>query len=148
MKKFAERLRHLRKEVLKLTLNGFATRVGTSQGYVHELESGRKGNPSPEFLQRISENFGIRREWLEAGDGDPVSHTVKEQPPPRFDYSTDEGCRAAFEWLVDRMPLGQLVGRLNEILKDESQSAERRVEIAKAIIPVIERRKAELDKPE
>lgn len=145
MKIFAERLRHLRKTILSTTLKAFAEKVGTSQGYIHELEAGKKDKPSAEFLQRIADTFGIRREWLEAGEGEPTAGVAEGSAAYRFDYKTDEGCRAAFEWLLERLPLVDLLKRLSEILNDESQAPARRLEMAKAIMPVIERRKAELE---
>jgi transcriptional regulator with XRE-family HTH domain len=146
VKIFAERIRHLRKTLLSLTLKAFAEKVGTSQGYIHELETGKKDKPSADFLQRISDTFGVRREWLEAGEGDPMPGGVREEPGPyRFDYKTNEGCKAAFEWFLEHMPLSDLLQRLSEILNDESQTPPRRLEMARAIMPVIERRKAELE---
>lgn len=119
--------------------------MGTSQGYVHELEAGKKDKPSAEFLQRISDTFGIRREWLETGDGEPRAGVAEESGDYHFDYKTDEGCRAAFEWFLERLPIADLLKRVSEILNDEAQTPARRLEIAKAIILVIERRKAELE---
>lgn len=145
VKLFADRLRHLRKTILSTTLKSFSERVGTSQGYIHELETGKKDKPSLAFLQRISDTFGVRREWLETGEGEPVAGTAEESGTYRFDYSTTEGCKAAFEWLLETMPLADLLKRLGEILNDESQSTQSRLEMAKAMMPTIERRKDELE---
>jgi transcriptional regulator with XRE-family HTH domain len=145
VKIFAERIRHLRKTLLSLTLKAFAKKVGTSQGYIHELETGKKDKPSLAFLQRISQTFGVRREWLETGEGEPLPGAAEAEGEYRFNYKTDEGCKAAFEWLLETMPLDDLLRRLSEILSDESQPAQLRLEMAKAMIPVIERRKAELE---
>ncbi|MCA1659017.1 MAG: helix-turn-helix transcriptional regulator [Verrucomicrobiaceae bacterium] len=145
MKNFSERIRHLRKSILSLTLKAFAEKVGTSQGYIHELEAGKKEKPSLAFLQRISDTFGIRREWLETGEGEPLPGVAEADGSYHFDYKTNEGCKAAFEWFLEHLPLADLLKRLGEILNDESQSPARRLEIAKAIMPVIERRKGELE---
>lgn len=140
MKKFSERLRHLRKTVLDLTLKDFATRVGTSQGYVHELETEKKDKPSADLLQRIADTFGVRREWLEKGEGEPRPGVAEEAAAYRFDYKTEEGCRSAFDWLLSVMPLCDLWSRLDEILNDESQPPLPRIEMAKALTAAIKRR--------
>jgi transcriptional regulator with XRE-family HTH domain len=143
VKKFSERLRHFRKNVLKTTLRAFAEQVGTSQGYLHELESGKKECPSSEFLQRICETFGVRRAWLESGTGEMLVGAFEAEGQYRFDLKTNLGAKAAFEWFLEKTPLPVLIGRLAEILNDESQTPAQRLEIAKAMMPVIERRQNE-----
>ena len=69
---------------------------------------------------------------------------VKEESI-EFDYSTEEGCREAFNYLLETMPLPRLIERLAQILNDASQPAEKRLSMARAILPAIERRKAELE---
>lgn len=68
---FAERLKWLRTEHLDLTLKEFAERAQSSPGYIHELESSKKQNPSREFAERICSVFMVKRAWLITGAGEP-----------------------------------------------------------------------------
>jgi transcriptional regulator with XRE-family HTH domain len=67
----------LRNEHFKLTLKAFAQRLKTGAGYIHELETGKKGHPSDEFIGRISGEFSVRKRWLMEGIGPPFLHVPK-----------------------------------------------------------------------
>lgn len=70
-KKFSDRLHWLRNVSLRLSFPAFAALTGLPKGYLHELERGKKTNPSSDFLERISMKTGVSREWLENGEGEP-----------------------------------------------------------------------------
>lgn len=62
-----ERIKQLRKD-LKLTQEAFASKIGITKSSICLLESG-KNNPSDQTVMLICQTFGVRREWLEQGDG-------------------------------------------------------------------------------
>ena len=53
------------------TYQVFATKVGSSAGFISDIEKGIK-KPSPELLYAIAKEFGINLNWLLTGEGDPV----------------------------------------------------------------------------
>jgi transcriptional regulator with XRE-family HTH domain len=99
--------------------------------------------PQPRTVSAIADALSVSKAWLMSEEGALPPGRVKEIP--QFDYQTEEGCRAAFDYILEAMPLPRLIDRLAQILNDASQSAEKRVSMAKAILPIIERRKTELE---
>lgn len=69
--KFSDRLRRLREKELNRTLSDFAAAIRVSKGYVSDLERGVKLNPSKEFVEKVCNAYGVSREWLENGVGEP-----------------------------------------------------------------------------
>ncbi len=63
-----ERLKHLRKE-LNLTQSEFAGKIGATQVSVAGWESGARNITESRILQ-ICQTFGVRRAWLETGEGE------------------------------------------------------------------------------
>ncbi|MCR5834310.1 MAG: helix-turn-helix domain-containing protein [Selenomonadaceae bacterium] len=63
-----ERIELLIKE-LKLKKVEFAAMVEIDQSYVTKIIKG-VGKVSPRLLETISQKFGVRREWLETGNGE------------------------------------------------------------------------------
>ena len=52
-----------------LSMQAFGSRIGIKAPSVAKLESG-SNNPSEQTIRAICSVFGIRREWLENGDGE------------------------------------------------------------------------------
>lgn len=77
LRTFSDRLQWLRRDYFKLTLKAFAQRLKTGQGYIHELETGKKEHPSSEFIQRISGEFNVQKKWLTTGTGPQFEHNPK-----------------------------------------------------------------------
>lgn len=75
-----ERIKQLRKD-LKMTQETFASKIAITRQYLSLLESNERV-PSDLVLNAICQTFGVRREWLEYGDGpmyqdaDPDSSAV------------------------------------------------------------------------
>jgi transcriptional regulator with XRE-family HTH domain len=67
---FPKRLQWAR-ERLGFSVLQFARAAGYNRTYIYKLEHGQAANPSSEFFDKMSEKFGIRREWLLEGDGGP-----------------------------------------------------------------------------
>lgn len=120
-----------------MTLEKLSKESGYGVSTINNFENGRAG-ASPEFLSKMARILGV--ESQELLDGPPRPDRGEQ---PVFDYGSEEGCRAAFEWLLEEMPLPRVVERLTQILNDESKPANLRVEMAKAILPIIKRRQRE-----
>ncbi|MBA4220186.1 MAG: hypothetical protein C0458_05590 [Methylobacterium sp.] len=54
---------HLYRARNELTLQGMAAKIGTSPGYLHDLEKGRR-RPSPRLVVEIERTTGISRHDL------------------------------------------------------------------------------------
>lgn len=63
-----ERIASLRKE-MGLTQKQFGERIGVQRGTVANYERGRN-IPNETVLLMICREFGVRREWLESGEGE------------------------------------------------------------------------------
>lgn len=120
-----------------------AEQLGVDPSTVHRwLREGQI--PQPRTVELIAQALSVSRAWLMSEEGALSPGRVKEEPL-EFDYSTQEGCRAAFDYFLEAMPLPRLIERLSQILNDASQPAEKRLSMARAILPAIERRKAEME---
>jgi len=73
-----ERIRFLRKS-MGLTQKEFAKKIGITQGYLTEVESGKK-QPSEKVLKLISHTFGVSYEWLKYGKGEMWEKGGEEVP--------------------------------------------------------------------
>ena len=69
MNTFGDRLVALRERLNKISQTDFATSLGTSRGVIVNLEKG-KTEPKPQFLSLIESVYGVRRKWLETGEGE------------------------------------------------------------------------------
>jgi len=63
-----ERITELRK-AMGMTQQQFADGIGVKRGTVANYEIGRN-NPTETVLQMICRVYGVRREWLDTGEGD------------------------------------------------------------------------------
>lgn len=62
-----------------MTQSDFAAGIGTGRGTYSKYESGQNRVP-PAVLNNICKTYGVRREWLEAGEGEMyVANSVDEQ---------------------------------------------------------------------
>lgn len=59
-----DKIRKLRKEVKKLTLEELAEQTGSSKGYIWELENRDTRKPSAEKLMKITEVLGVTSDFL------------------------------------------------------------------------------------
>lgn len=71
--KFAERLRWVIIDHLRMRPTPFAKQANLSPGYISDILKGKRPAPGPEVIQRISSEYGIRYEWLLRGDGEPIA---------------------------------------------------------------------------
>lgn len=63
-----DRIKMIRSES-KLSMRAFGERIGVGSSSVSFLESGRNA-PSEQTVRAICREFGVRREWLENGEGE------------------------------------------------------------------------------
>ena len=63
-----ERIKEVRKTV-GLTQTEFANRIGLSQNFITQLETGSK-NPSDRTLSDICREFSVSEQWLRTGEGE------------------------------------------------------------------------------
>lgn len=68
MDTIGERVRHLRKISLNLTLEKFGERIGITAASLSAFETG-KTNPSDQTIRSICREFGVREKWLRTGEG-------------------------------------------------------------------------------
>jgi transcriptional regulator with XRE-family HTH domain len=72
-----ERLRYLRKDILNLTFQKFAERIGYTAGAISDVEHGRN-TLSPQLCRAICHEYGVREEWLRDGSGPPMQDLDRE----------------------------------------------------------------------
>lgn len=144
-KKFLKKMQNFLKAIRRtrgITLKTLSKESGYGVSTINNFENGRT-KVSPEFLSKMARILKCESQDILEGTGPAGQAVGRAKEGPEFDYSTDDGCRAAFEWLLEEMPLPRLVERLNQILNDESKPARLRIEMAKAMLPVIKRRQRE-----
>ena len=78
-----DRVKHVRKEIEKMTLEQFGDRVGISAAACSYIENG-KSNPTALTIKSICREFGIREEWLRTGEGDPKVARKKDEALTEF----------------------------------------------------------------
>lgn len=69
-----ERVRYLRKDILKQTQSEFAAALGTSRDAINNLEGNRLKRPDQKepLLRLMCEKFAVNETWLLTGDGEPM----------------------------------------------------------------------------
>ena len=58
-----ERIKYLRKDVLKLSQKEFSVKLGLSENYVWMIEKGKR-EPSDRTVSDICRLFSVREDWL------------------------------------------------------------------------------------
>lgn len=78
MKTIGERIKYIRKDVYKLTLDRFGEKIGISNAAVSALETG-KNNPSEQTVRMICREFRVNEEWLRNGIGAPIAPKSRDE---------------------------------------------------------------------
>lgn len=73
-----ERIRYLRKEELKITLDAFGKKVGVTKAAVSDIERGRN-NVTDQMFNSICREFGVNDEWLRTGEGNPFVEVTRSE---------------------------------------------------------------------
>ena len=71
-----ERVRYLRKNVLKMSMSQFGEKLGVSRDVISNIEGNRLARPDQKLslMKLICEKFKVREEWLLKGE-EPMSVT-------------------------------------------------------------------------
>lgn len=72
-----ERVKYLRKDVLKLTLERFGERLGVTKQTVSRIENGIN-NLTDQMILSICREFGINEDWLRTGEGEMKPTLTRE----------------------------------------------------------------------
>ena len=64
-----QRIRFLRKDLLKKTLDQFGTTIGLGKGAVSAMETGQRGITDQTILS-ICREFNVNEQWLRTGEGE------------------------------------------------------------------------------
>ncbi len=81
-------LRNTRKQC-GLTLRAIEEKTGISNAYLSQLETEKIAFPSPKFLHKLAELYGVSYEYLMKLAGYPVS-TIDDLPASRIGNNLDE----------------------------------------------------------
>ena len=83
-----ERLKQARK-ALNLSQEKMAKELGTSAGYISEIESGKKKSPGSEFLASLLGRFNLNINWLLNGEGEMFVLSPDYTPERCFEIVAD-----------------------------------------------------------
>ena len=73
-----ERIRHLRKNELKMTQDDFASKIDISRSNIGNIEIGRIA-VTERIISSICREFNVNEEWLRTGDGEMFVPLTKNQ---------------------------------------------------------------------
>lgn len=93
-----DRIKHLRKDLLKMTLEQFGSKIGMKKNSISQIENGIN-SATDQVVRAICREFNVREEWLRSGDGDPFVQTSRDE---------------------------QIEKMVNEIMRDKPESFKRR----------------------
>ena len=73
-----ERIRILRKDKLRLTLEEFGKHFGVTKVAFSKIENGQRG-VTEQMILSICREFSVREEWLRTGEGEPFAERSREE---------------------------------------------------------------------
>src|SRR5688572_23619916 len=133
----------------RLTLEEFGARCHDSKGMMSRLVRGEVGL-SRKFLSQVVEAFGVNREWLLEGKGEPyvtneteTETGLKEETMPYMSRGRDGGNpkdrnSEALKWLLKDEE--QIVEKVAEVLHDSKVPWPRRIQRAEDLLAELRRR--------
>lgn len=68
MQSIGDRIKEIRESNDRMSQSAFASKIGTTAAAVSRYEGGQRSVPTTVILS-ICREFGVRREWLETGEG-------------------------------------------------------------------------------
>jgi transcriptional regulator with XRE-family HTH domain len=77
MKTIGSRIKYLRDDILKLSQESFAKKIGITQQSLHLIETGVTKMPREQRINKIIEATQARKIWLLTGDGEPFELVEK-----------------------------------------------------------------------
>lgn len=99
MDTIGERIRWLRKQQLKLTLDAFGQRLAVTAASVSAFELG-KTNPSDQTIRAICREFGVDELWLRTGTGEPFARKTRSETITEYLGQVAGGKRSETELLL------------------------------------------------
>jgi transcriptional regulator with XRE-family HTH domain len=82
----SDRIKEVRKS-LKLTQQQFAKELGTSHGFISEIEHGIK-KPGYDLMMSLKRIFKISIDWLLTGDGKMIGNEIRAASELKIQYNT------------------------------------------------------------
>ncbi len=81
-----ERVRYLRKEILKMSQTEFAAALGTSRDAINNIEADRLKRPDQKepLFKLMCEKFNISETWLLTGEGEKKTPVNREEDISAF----------------------------------------------------------------
>lgn len=73
-----DRIKHLRKDLLKMTLEQFGGKIGMKKNSISQIENG-VNSATDQVVRAICREFSVREEWLRSGDGDPFIQVSRDE---------------------------------------------------------------------
>lgn len=73
-----ERVRYIRKDILKITQDKFASTIGLKRSTIGNIEKGTF-NITDQSIKSICREFGVHEEWLRTGEGEPFGAQTRNQ---------------------------------------------------------------------
>lgn len=99
MDTIGERIRWLRKQQLKMTLDTFGQRLAVTAASVSAFELG-KTNPSDQTIRAICREFGVDEVWLRTGVGEPFASKSRAEAITAYVMQIAGGKRSETEMLL------------------------------------------------
>lgn len=78
-----ERIKYLRKDILKKTQDDFSSKIGLSRNFIAQLESGAK-IPSDRTISDICRVYNVNEEWLRTGAGEMFIEITRDEQIATF----------------------------------------------------------------
>lgn len=103
-----ERLRHLRRDLLHISAEVFASRIGVTRSAITNIERGFRGITA-QTLTSVCREFGVSPEWLRDGVGEPFPPRSREEEIAAFLAAAQNGPPDSI-----KMRLLSIMARLDE----------------------------------
>ena len=124
-----ERIRQLRKEILKLSQTDFGNKLGVNRDVINNIENNRLARPDQKLslIKLMCKEFGVNEEWLLTGEGEPFVKKTREEEIHDFVMSIpidDMIFKERFAAALSKMAPNdwELIGRMVERLTAENES--------------------------
>lgn len=85
-----ERIKHLRKELLRISQKEFAEKLNLSENFVWMVEKGTR-EPSDRTISDICREFNVNEVWLRTGEGEPFQEESRQEQIMKFAIQTIKG---------------------------------------------------------
>ena len=136
-----DRLRYLRKELLKMTLEDFGGKLGLKKSTLSNIENGTY-NLTEQTRRSIMREFGVNEQWILSGEGEPFKEKTLSEEIKDFmnDLDYDDSFKAKLIALLVRMTpdewemlekMARKLGKLDQSTELEGKSTEELEEIYK-----------------